>query len=109
MTAGPTDLPIIQTERRVLQALCGGTPQGSVREAAGLILKDYRWREPLHQAMFNILVSLQTDIPEVIRDHLPARLTRWGYPDVATDVFFQPHSLSKEEAEHLMCQLRDWR
>lgn len=107
MTANPNDESLMRTERRVLQALCQGTPQGSVRELGKLILKDYRWREPLHQVVFNVLIDMPTDVPDVIHNQLPARLTRKGFPDVATEDLFQPHSLSKAEAERLMKLLRD--
>ena len=106
MSAPPNEDDIIQTERCVLQALCQGAPEGSVREAAKVILRHYRWHEPLHQMIFNLLVEMPTDDPEVIRDLLPSRLTRKGFPDVAWEDFFQPHPLSKEEAERLMQHLR---
>lgn len=85
--------------------MCQGTVEGSVLEAGKLILKDYRWHEPLHQVIFDVLVAIPTDVPELIRGQLPARLTRKGFPDVEWEDLFKPHSLSKKEAERLMEQL----
>lgn len=93
---------IVQTERLVLQALCQGTKQGSVREAARRILGGYRWREPMHQAAFDSIMSLPADDPEVIRHFLPSRLTRRGFPDFDLEEFFRPHGLSAEEVEKVM-------
>lgn len=96
---------LLETERLVLQALCQGTPEGPVREAGKNLLKDYRWREPLHQLVFEVLMSLPTDSPIFIRDQLAPRLTRRGFPDVEFEDFFKPHSLSREQAERLMREL----
>ena len=96
---------ILKDERRVLQALCQATPQGSVRATARDILRTYRWREPLHHVIFEVVLSIPTEVPEVIRAQLPARLTRRGFPDVDIEDLFKPHGLSKEEAERLIRQL----
>jgi len=98
---------ILKDERRVLRALCQGTPQGSVRATARDILRAYRWREPLHQVVFEVVLGIPTEAPEVVRTQLPARLTRKGFPDVDIEDFFMPHGLSKEEAERLIRELRD--
>ncbi len=100
---------IIQAERRVLQAICQGTPDGPLRESAARILKTYGWREPLHQVIFETLMAVPTDAPDVIRDQLPSRLTRKGFPDVTWEDFFRPCSLTKREAERLMRQLAESR
>ena len=89
----------------MLRALCQGTPQGSVRETAKDILRTYRWREPLHHVIFEVILGIPTEVPEAIRTQLPARLTRRGFPDVDIEDLFEPHGLSKEEAEHLIRQL----
>jgi hypothetical protein len=100
---GPAD--ILETERRVLRALCQGTLEGSVRAAARALLPSYRWREPLHQVIFDVVLSIPSDIPEVIQSQLPARLTRRGFPDFNFDDLFRPHGLSKDDAEGLMREL----
>lgn len=100
---------ILDTERHVLQTLCQGTAQGSVKDIGRAILHDYRWRDPVHHAIFGILIAIPTADPEVLRNQLPVRLTRKGFPDFDIEDLFEPHSLSKEEAERLMRQLRDSR
>ncbi len=96
---------ILQTEVRVLQAICQETREASVRESARHILKDYRWRDPIHQAIFGCLLELAGAAPEIIREQLAARVTRKGFPDVNWQEFFKPHALTKHEAERLVSEL----
>ncbi len=96
---------IIRTERLVLQALCQGTPEGSVREAGWSILENYRWHDPSHRIVYEVLMSLPTGAPDVIREQLPALLTRRGFPDMAWEELFKPDLLTKENAESLMREL----
>ena len=96
---------VLETERRVLQALCQGTVEGSVRGTAKLLLRTYRWREPAHQVIFEAVMSIPSEDSAVVRDQLPARVTRKGFPDLEWGSLFRPHRLSKEEAEELMEQL----
>ncbi len=98
---------IIQAERLALCALCQGTREGSVREAGRQILRDYRWREPLHGVVYEIVMSLPADSPAILRDQLPTRLTRRGFPHVAWEDFFEPNSLSTQEVEQIMRELCD--
>ena len=105
MAAGTNPADIVGAERRVLQALCQGTPEGSVRETARAVLADYRWREPLHQIVFEVVLAIPSNVTEGIRSQLLLRLTRRGFPDVDIDCFLKPHGLSKQGAEHLIRDL----
>ncbi|HEY6291779.1 MAG TPA: hypothetical protein VI455_09505, partial [Terriglobia bacterium] len=71
----------MEIERRVLAALCRGTEEGPVRESARQLLADYRWREPVHQIVFEIVVRFPSTSTGALREQLPARLTRRGFPD----------------------------
>jgi hypothetical protein len=102
--------PAIQVnrlEQGVLRALCHGTTEGSVREFARAALQNYRWREPVHQAIFEALLAIPSDSSEIICAELPARLTRMGFPDVDCETLFKGKRLSKREAEGLMVQLKE--
>jgi len=102
MSKPPDDASLIQMEREVLRALCQGTREGSVRESAKRVLRRYRWRQPMHQVIYEVVVSLPSDAPEAVREHLPSRLTRCGFPDVRWEDFFAPPALSKKAAQRLM-------
>ena len=108
MAACEKNQRLIELEGLVLRALCRGslqeraTPPASAREEARRRLAGYRWREPLHQAIFAIVVSLPSDDPKVLREQLPARLTRRGFPDFELDDFFRPVDLSYEQVLRLI-------
>jgi hypothetical protein len=101
-----SDSERIRLERRVLHVLCQGTDEGSIRSFARGILEHYRWREPIHQALFSALMALPLESLDAIRFHLPARLARMGYPDVDWEAYFKPERFSKAEAEELVQRLR---
>jgi hypothetical protein len=92
-------------EQQILRALCQGTPEGSVREAAREGLADYHWIEPTHQAIFNALMRLGSDNPEFIREHLPVQLTRMGFPDFDLEELFRALPLARNEVEDLIHRL----
>jgi len=68
------------------------------------LLQSYRWREPLHQVIFDVLATMQGAQPEIIREQLPAHLTRRGFPDFDL-TWLRPHSLTGREIERLIDQL----
>jgi hypothetical protein len=100
---------MLETERLILRALSLGTAEGSAREAARRLLGTYRWREPVHGAIYDVLMSLPANDPEFVREQLPARLTRRGFPDFDFADFLKPATLSREEVERLMRQLLEER
>jgi len=105
VTASEENQRLVDLEHLVLRALCRGTPQGSLRQAARRILAGYRWHDPLYESVFKIIMSLPSDDPQVVRDELPARLTRSGFPDFDLDDFFRPVELSHEQVLNLMNQM----
>ncbi len=86
--------------------MCLAPPQAPVRVAGLRLLKDYRWHEPVHQAIFQALTALSTKDPESIRSLLPSYLTRYGYPDVDFATLMAPHGLSEGDAERLIHELK---
>lgn len=104
----PTQEEILATERAVLRAMCTGTPEGTVWDKGMLLLGTYPFRDSLHQLIFTILQEINTDLSEIIRKQLPARLTRKGFPAVNHEDFFAAHGLSAAEAVERMRELRLW-
>jgi hypothetical protein len=92
-------------EFRVLTVLCSGTLQGSAREAAKSLLRDYHWHNSLHKALWDSLCGNRSGDPEILRQWLPAQMTRFGFPDVGWEELFSPNLLSEEEALSLMRRL----
>lgn len=87
----------LNLEKQIIRALCLGASDGSVKEALLPMLRDYPWRAELHQVLFDALASIPSADPEVLRQMLPAKLTRLGFPDVDWEEFFTPISVSGSE------------
>ena len=104
----PSREQILATEVQVLQAMCTGTPEGTVWDKGMLLLGTYPFQDIIHQLIFDVLQEINTDLPDIIRQQLPARLTKKGFPAVDTEKFLAPHSLTSLQAVELMRQLREW-
>jgi len=101
--SGPGDMATdLGLEELAIRVLCLGTPQGSVKEAVIPLLHNYQWQSQLHQVIFKALAAIPSDDPSILRDLLPAKLTRMGFPDVEWETFFAPHSLSRDESLDLV-------
>lgn len=85
-------------EKLVLRVLCVGTREGPVKEELIPPLRGYHWQVRLHQIIFRAIAAIGSDDPAVLRELLPAKLTRLGFPDVEWEEFFASHSLSREES-----------
>lgn len=88
--------------------MCTGTAEGTVRDEGIHALRDYRFRDFLHQLIFDTLRDINTDLPEVIRRQLAPRLTHQGFPAVDTEKFFAPHHLARVQALGWMRKLQAW-
>ncbi|MFQ5696406.1 MAG: hypothetical protein ACE5HB_10490 [Terriglobia bacterium] len=97
---------LLANELKVLQAMCSGTPQGTIWDKAMLALGGYEFRDLVHQLVFDALREINTDLPDVIRKHLPARLTNKGFPSLDCEKFFLSHGLSAAQALALVETLR---
>jgi hypothetical protein len=97
-----TDLHL---ETLALRLLCAGTTEGAVREGLIPLLRGYTWQSALQRAIFNAIAAIPSDNPEILRQLLPAKLTRMGFPDVEWEELFAPLSMSGEEAVVLVRQL----
>lgn len=95
---------IVEAEFRALQAMCQAAPQDAVREHAFTVLAGYRFRDPLHQLLFDILRELRTQPADQLRTLLPQRLTIKGFPDLDIEPFFHRHAMSVE----LACAIVDY-
>src|SRR3990172_7441682 len=80
--AMPTREEILATEAKVLQAMCAGTPEGTVWDQGMLLLAASPSRASTHHLIFETPQEINTDPPPVIRQQLPPRLTRKGFPAV---------------------------
>lgn len=99
---------ILAAERQVLQAMCTGTREGTVWDQGMLLLGTYPFQDVIHQLIFDVLQEINTDLPDILRQQLPARLTQKGFPAANVEKFLAPHSLTGPQAVELMRKLREW-
>ncbi|MEE9233812.1 MAG: hypothetical protein V3U28_00030 [Candidatus Acidoferrales bacterium] len=104
----PPQEEVLAAELKVLQAMCTGTPEGTVWDKGMLLLGTYPFRDTVHQLIFDVLQEINTDMPKIIRQQLPRRLTNKGFPAVDTEKFLAPHGLSTPQALEGMKKLREW-
>jgi hypothetical protein len=90
---------MIEIERRVLRILCQSVGEALVRERARELLANYRWSDGAHQAVFEITMCFPSTSCQALREQLPARLTRRGFPDFDLDALFTIPAPSGCEAE----------
>lgn len=99
------DTEIIRAERQLLRVLCQGFADGPLDQSARQRLAEYRWLEPEHEAIMRAIGALPPVPAGVIREHLPARLTRAGFPDARWEDLFQPHGSTRTDAEEMIACL----
>jgi len=85
----------LRLETLALSLLCqSSSPQ--LRTELISLLRSHPFLSPDHQAILTALLSLPpSSSPADIRLHLPAALTRLGFPDTDTTPFFSPLSQSQ--------------
>lgn len=108
MATRATHEEMLAAEVRVLQAMCTGTPEGTVWNQGTLLLGRYRFRDLIHQLIFDTLREINTDRPDIIRQQLSSRLTNKGFPAVETEKIFAPHNHSRDAAIGWMRKLCAW-
>src|SRR5437870_13860956 len=55
------------------------------------LLADYRVAGNVHQLIFDTVREIHIGDPLILRELLPARLNKTGFPDVDLDTYFQPY------------------
>ncbi len=102
MPAKDDDQSVIDSERQVLRAVC----QGALDSRAKLnTLRSYRWRESVHQVIFDFLIGMPGANAELMREQLPAHLTRRGFPDFDLS-WFRTKIPAEEDVGMLIQRLR---
>jgi hypothetical protein len=87
---------IVEAEFRALQAMCQQAGHGLVWQRAIELLSDYRFRDPLHQLVFDTLRDIPAPAPANLQILLVQRLTNRGFPDLDIQPFFQAHVISDD-------------
>jgi hypothetical protein len=89
-----TSVSRIENEKQLLRFLCAsGEAVPSRREVLQRLAK-YSWRENEHQILFEAIGELLAAAPQQILEHLPAALTRRGFPDTSCESLATPSAVN---------------
>ncbi len=94
----------LELERLVLSLLCQ-PPGDASRTKLEQQIATYAWRNHDHQIIFEVLCEIRSKDPQVIREQLPARLTRKGFPDLDVETLFEPLGLDGRSTRELIRSL----
>ncbi len=83
-------------EKLVLAALWSKEQNESLRRSARRLLSGYRWSEPVHQIVFELVMKAPLSRRDILKSGLPALLTRRGFPDY--DLSWLSTEVSSEQA-----------
>lgn len=87
-----------ELEWELLRALCFEALDGNLKRDLLALLAQYDFSDPIRQAVFDEGNTIGWDRAGVLREALPARLTRRGFPDVDFEGLFAPPPPSAEQA-----------
>jgi hypothetical protein len=79
----------LHLEFLALSLLCQFT-DSSLRSELTHLLRSHSFLSPDHHAIFTALQSIPSHSPDEIQHHVPAALTRLGFPDIDTTPLFSP-------------------
>ena len=92
---------ILKAESALLAALCQQVLTASQRAETLRALATYRWRDQEHQVIFEALQELGPASARELREELPRRLTRKGFPDTGLEPLLRLQGLSAPQALEL--------
>jgi hypothetical protein len=92
-------------ETRLLQFVCDATEDELVRGNVIRMLAEYSWLDADNEILFETIRRLFAQSPHDILAHLPAELTRRGFPDLSWEPLKQHSRLAGVEAAELAGEL----
>ncbi|MGH9728335.1 MAG: hypothetical protein ACRD4V_07055 [Candidatus Acidiferrales bacterium] len=92
-------------EMRLLQFVCDAAGDAPARESVIRMLADYAWLDGDNEILFETIRTLFAKNPRDILSHLPAELTRRGFPDLPWEPLKQRSRLTRAEAVALAGEL----
>lgn len=105
MHSEDTSVSRIDKEKVLLRVLCASNEDIAQRRKLFQKLTQYSWRDNDHRVLFEALGELLTTAPQQILTHLPAALTRLGFPDISCDALANPSDITAAAAFALADEL----
>lgn len=87
-----------ESEMQLLRFLCASGEDTSRRRKLLHQLAWYSWRDNDHRILFEAIGELLARNPQKVLEHLPAELTRRGFPDISCDALAVPPALDSDAA-----------
>lgn len=100
-----TSVSRIEDEKQLLQFLCATSEDIGQRRKLFQRLSQYSWRDNEHQILFEAIGELLATAPQQIVAHLPAAITRRGFPEISCDALAESSGLNSAAAFALAEQL----
>lgn len=94
-----------ENEEQLLRFLCASGEDIANQRELVQKLRQYSWRDNDHRILFETIGDLLVRNSQTILDHLPAKLTRRGFPDISCDALATPPALDSHAAFALAEQL----
>jgi hypothetical protein len=98
MHSNDTSVSLIESEKQLLRFLCASDQNVAERQRVCRQLSKYSWRDRDHAILFEAIAELLSAAPREILAHLPAALTRRGFPDMSCDWLTRSAQLNGDEA-----------
>lgn len=94
-----TSVSRIENEAQLLRFLCASSADDiGQRRKVCQRLSRYSWRDNDHRILFESIGELLARNSQAILDHLPAELSRRGFPDISCDPLCAPSALDSDAA-----------
>jgi hypothetical protein len=88
----------LEDEKQLLRFLCAPGEDVTERRNVCQRVNQYSWRDNDHGVLFETIGELLSAAPHEVLPHLPAALTRRGFPDLACDWLATPTRLNTNQA-----------
>ena len=92
----------IAAELRLLQVLCQGVDGRSFWPDALEALSRYRFVDPLHQIVFEVLQGIHSSRFSILKEQVQRALVLAGFPGVDAANYFTPHGMNRADACSLL-------
>jgi hypothetical protein len=98
MRSNNNSVSCAENEEQLLRFLCANGEDLALRREAFQRLRQYSWRDNDHRILFEAIGALLACNSQNVLEHLPAELTRRGFPDISCDALAGPSPMKTDEA-----------
>ena len=93
-----------EQELAALRVICQGADGKPLWDEGLRLLRDYRFRTPVHQVVFDALRRIRSPHEGALRERLQRKLVLARFPGLSAAEYFQPHGLTYRAALDLLAR-----